>query len=425
MIVLSLQSGTSADGIDVAVVDVSPVEEPRSGVSRPELPADVTMRVLHADTLDWAPDLRARALAATAGEPLTAGAFCELDTRLGQAFADAAAAGSRAAGVVPDLVVSHGQTIFHWVDGGRARGTLQLGEPAWIAEAVGAPVLSDLRAADIAAGGEGAPLMAVFDRAWLGAEAAATGRALATVNLGGIANVQVVRPEGGVVAFDSGPGNGLIDAVVARATDGAQAFDRNGGLAASGRVDAALLAELLRHPYFAAPVPKTTGRETFTLGVVDRAVAAVGASAVVASGGATPATRPALEDLVATLTELTARTVVDAIPGDPTVLIASGGGARNPVLLGRITALAAERGIAVESSDARGIAPSFKESLMFALLGYLSWHGVPARLSSGGSGEPRVAGRFTSGRMPLRLPPPLAGVASVTITSTDHGGAPR
>jgi anhydro-N-acetylmuramic acid kinase len=419
MIVLSLQSGTSADGIDVAVVDVSPVEEPRSGVSRPELPADVTMRVVHADTVDWAPDLRARALAATAGEPLTAGAVCELDTRLGQAFADAAAAGSRAAGVVPDLVVSHGQTIFHWVDGGRARGTLQLREPAWIAEAVGAPVLSDLRAADIAAGGEGAPLMAVFDRAWLGDEAAATGRALATVNLGGIANVQVVHPGGGVVAFDSGPGNGLVDEVVARATDGAQAFDRDGGLAASGRVDAALLAELLRHPYFAAPVPKTTGRETFDLGVVDRAVAAVAAS-----GGA-PASPPALADLVATLTELTARTVVDAIPGDPAVLIASGGGARNPVLLGRITALAAERGIAVESSDARGIAPSFKESLMFALLGYLSWHGVPARLSSGGSGEPRVAGRFTSGRMPLRLPPPLAGVASVSITSTDHGGALR
>ena len=417
MIVLSLQSGTSADGIDVAVVEFTRAEEGSS--------ANLALRVLHADTIGWAPDLRARALAATAGEPLTAGAFCELDTRLGQAFADAAAAGSRAAGVVPDLVVSHGQTIFHWVADGRARGTMQLGEPAWIAEAVGAPVLSDLRAADIAAGGEGAPLMAVFDRAWLGAEAAATGRPIATVNLGGIANVQVVHPDGDVVAFDSGPGNGLIDAIVARATDGAQPFDEDGRLAASGRVDEMLLAELARHPYFAAPVPKTTGRETFGVSVIDRAVAAVGASVVVASGGAALATAPALEDLVATLTELTARTVVDAIPGEPTVLIASGGGASNPVLLGRIAALAAERGIAVESSEARGIDPSFKESLMFAVLGYLSWHGVPARLSSGGSGEARVAGRFTSGRMPLRLPPPLAGVASVTITSTDHGGAPR
>jgi anhydro-N-acetylmuramic acid kinase len=411
MIVLSLQSGTSADGIDVAVVEFTRLDASDAPM--------LAMRILHADTVDWASDLRARSLAATAGEPLTAREFCELDTRLGQAFADAAAAGSRAAGVVPDLVVSHGQTIFHWVADGHARGTLQLGEPAWIAEEVGAPVLSDLRAADIAAGGEGAPLMATFDRAWLAAEAAAIGRAIATVNLGGIANVQVVRPDGDVLAFDSGPGNGLVDAVVMRATDGAEAFDEDGRLGASGRIDAALLEELQRHPYFAAPVPKTTGRETFDLGVVDRAVAAVAAS-----GGA-PASPPALADLVATLTELTARTVVDAIPGEPAVLIASGGGAHNPVLVGRIAALAAERGIAVESSRARGIDPSFKESLMFALLGYLSWHGVPARLSSGGSGEPRIAGRFTSGRMPLRLPPPLAAVASVTIISTDHGGAPR
>lgn len=412
MIVLSLQSGTSADGIDVAVVDLSRVEEPRSGVSRRDTP-HLELRLLHASTVDWARDLRERVLAVTAGEPLTAGGLCELDARLGRAFADAAVAGMGAAGVVPDLVVSHGQTLFHWVESGHARGTLQLGEPAFIAEAVGSPVLSHLRAADIAAGGEGAPLMALFDRAWLGAEATASGRALATVNLGGIANLQLVRPDGEVVAFDSGPGNALIDAAVARGTDGALAFDADGRLAGAGRVDHALLAELLRHPYFSAPVPKTTGRETFDLGVVDRAVAASGTGA------------PTLEDLAATLTELTARSVVDAIADDPAVLIASGGGARNPVLLGRLEALAAERGIRVESSEVRGIDPAFKESLMFALLGFLSWHGVPARLSAGGSGEPRVAGRFTSGRMPLQPPQPLAGVASVIITSTDHGGAPQ
>jgi len=423
MIVLSLQSGTSADGIDVAVVEFTRLD----ASDRPAL----ALRVLFTATVDWAPELRERILAATAGEPLTAGEITMIDTRLGQAFADAAVAGMGAAGVVPDLVVSHGQTLFHWVDGARAQGTLQLGEPAWIAEAVGAPVLSDLRMADIAAGGEGAPLMALFDRAWLGAEAAAAGRAIATVNLGGIANVQVVRPGGDVVAFDSGPGNGLLDAVVVRATQGALAFDADGRLAAAGRIDERLLDELLRHPYFAAPVPKTTGRETFDLGVVDRAVAA---SAAALTSGTAPAgasgtasASPPLEDLAATLTELTARTVVEAIPADddPAVLIASGGGARNPVLLARLRELAAERGIAVESSDARGIDPAFKESLMFAVLGFLSWHGVPARLSAGGSGEPRVAGRFTSGRMPLQLPPPLAGVASVTITSTDHGGAPR
>ena len=412
MIVLSLQSGTSADGIDVAVVDLAAIDAD-------ERPA-VGLRVLHAETVAWSAEGRDRILAVSAGEPLTAGGFCELDTKLGQAFADAAAGGMAATGVVPDLVVSHGQTLFHWVEGGHARGTLQLGEPAWIAERVGAPVLSDLRAADIAAGGEGAPLMPLFDRAWLGAEADATGRPIATVNLGGIANVQLVRPGGDVVAFDSGPGNGLIDAVVSRATDGASAYDDGGRLASAGRVDDGLLDELLRHPYLAAPAPKSTGRETFDLGVVDRAVAASGVEAL------------ALEDLVATLTELTARTVVDAILAaaaagaadarTPAVLVCSGGGALNPALLARIADRAAQHGIAVETSDARGIDPSFKESLMFAFLGFLSWHGVPARITSDGAGEPRVAGRFTPGPTPLHLPPPLAGVASVIITSTDPGG---
>ncbi|WP_136709493.1 anhydro-N-acetylmuramic acid kinase [Agromyces sp. H66] len=431
MIVSSLQSGTSADGIDVAVVEFTldpVVGEPRSGDSRPSARPAAGLRVRHTATLDWEPELRARILAASAGETLSAGAFCELDTRLGQAFASAAAAGVDATAVTPDLVVSHGQTLFHWVEGGRARGTLQLGEPAWIADRVGAPVLSHLRAADIAAGGEGAPLMALFDRLWLGAEAAAADRAIATVNLGGIANVQVVRPSGEVIAFDSGPGNALLDAVVARATGGEAGCDEGGRLAATGHVDRRLLDELLGHPYFAAPVPKTTGRETFDLGVVDRALDAVGSGD--GSIAASPLATPPLEDLCATLTELTARTVVNAIPATdaPTDLIVSGGGALNPVLLARLGALAADRGIRVESSDARGIDPAFKESLMFALVGVLSWHGVPVRLSAAGSGEPRVAGRFTPGRMPLQLPPPLAGVASVTVTTstaTDLGGTPR
>jgi anhydro-N-acetylmuramic acid kinase len=274
-------------------------------------------------------------------------------------------------------------------------------------------VLSHVRAADIAAGGEGAPLMALFDRAWLGAEAAATGRALSTVNIGGIANVQVVRPDGAVIAFDSGPGNGLIDSVIARRTDGRVAFDEDGRIAASGRVDGALLGELLRHPYLAASPPKSTGRETFDLGVVDAAVAASGTDAIT------------FEDLVATLTEFTARTIAEALPaGDdaPVSLICSGGGALNPELLVRLTAHATSRGVVVESSAERGIDPRFKESLMFAFLGFLSWHGVPARLTGDGSGQPRVAGRFTSGRMPLQLPPPLVGVASVTIEGTEPGG---
>jgi anhydro-N-acetylmuramic acid kinase len=411
MMVLSLQSGTSADGIDVAMVEVAA----RDAGERP----DVGMRLLHAETVAWSDEGRGRILGVSAGEPLTAGGFCELDTRLGQAFADAAATAMDATGVVPDLVVSHGQTVFHWVEHGHARGTLQLGDPSWIAERVGAPVLSHLRAADIAAGGEGAPLMSVFDAAWLGADATTAGRAIATVNLGGIANVQLVRPGGEVLAFDSGPGNGLIDAVVVRATDGELGYDDDGRLAAAGRVDAALLDQLLRHPYFSAATPKTTGRETFDLGVVDRAIAASGTEAL------------PLPDLVATLTELTARTVVDAVASSqgaaahtPELLLCSGGGALNPTLMVRLAALAADRGLAVETSARRGIDPAFKESLMFAFLGFLSWHGVPARLSGDARGEPRVAGRLTPGPAALHLPPPLAGVASVSFSSIEPGGTP-
>ncbi|GAA1528498.1 anhydro-N-acetylmuramic acid kinase [Agromyces terreus] len=415
MIVLSLQSGTSADGIDVAVVDITVAGAP-STAGDPAAPADLVMRPLHAATHDFDAGLRERVLAVSAGEATTAGELTRLTTRLGQAFAEAAARGIRDSGATPDLVVSHGQTVFHWAEHGHALGTLQLGEPAWIAELTGVPVLSDLRAADIAAGGEGAPLMAFFDRAWLGGEATAAGRVIATVNLGGIANVQLVHPSGDVLAFDSGPGNALVDAVVARHTSGAEAFDRDGAIAAAGTVSAPLLDALLRHPYLAATPPKSTGRETFDLGVVDAAVAASG----LAASGAL-----AVEDLVATLVEFTARTVVDAIPDAASVLVCSGGGARNPVLLERLRALAAERGIRVASSAERGIDPAFKESLMFALLGFFSLHAVPVALSTVAA---RVAGRVTPGREPFAPPAPLAGVASVTIASpdarTETGGAP-
>ena len=403
MIVLSLQSGTSADGIDLAVVEIGAIDDPAT--------VRVQLTLRYAETVDWGAELRAQILAVAAGEALDAGAFTKLTTRLGQAFAEAAARGIRASGVTPDLIVSHGQTVYHWVESGHARGTLQLGDPAWITERTGVPVLSDVRMADIAAGGEGAPLMAAFDRAWLGAESRAEGRTLATVNLGGIANVQLIGAGGDVVAFDSGPGNCLIDAVVARHSRGVDGFDDGGRLAAAGRVHDGLLEQLLRHPYFAAPTPKSTGRETFDLAVVDAAIMGSGAFGL------------GVHDLVATLTELTARTVVEAVTREsvaapvPAALICSGGGTLNPVLLARLAALGAEHGIAVESSADRGIDPAFKESLMFAFLGYCSWHGVPFALAS--DGPARVLGRLSVGPGPLRLPEPLAAGTSVIIDRVD------
>lgn len=415
MRILSLQSGTSADGIDVAVAEIDALDASAT-------PA-LSLRPLLARTVDWSEELQPRLLAAIAGESLTPAEFCELDTRAGQEFAAAARA---AAAEIPggvDLAVSHGQTLYHWVDGGRARGTLQIGEASWIAEALDRPVLSNVRSADIAAGGDGAPLMGLFDRAWLAGEAEASGSPIATVNLGGIANVQIVSPGGGLVAFDSGPANCLIDAVVARATEGRQTRDTDGALAEAGRVDEAVLAALLAHPYFVAPPPKSTGRETFDLGVVDRAVASAGSGA--GSGHGSGPGLP-LADLVATLTALTARTVADAVrsatPTAPNRVVVSGGGVHNPAMLRALTAVLGLHGIAVTTSDAWGVDPDDKESLLFALIGFLSWHGVPAALPATPAGRAQVLGQLTL-TPGATLGRRLDGIAGLRLVGTRLAGA--
>jgi anhydro-N-acetylmuramic acid kinase len=333
---------------------------------------------------------------------------CRLTTAIGQGFA-AAAARLVADGAV-DLVVSHGQTVYHWVSGGRTWGTLQLGEPSWIAEATGAPVLSDLRSADIAAGGAGAPLMGVFDELWLAAQAAASSRSVATLNLGGIANLQIVDAAGHLTAFDSGPGNVLIDAFLQ--AEAGEPFDRDGSIARAGRVDGDLLRALLAHPYFAAPIPKTTGRETFSLQVVRDAL----------SGRRLP-----LADVVATLAELTVSSIIDAVqvlPEPPLTLIASGGGIRNSHLMQRLASRLAPRGTELVTSDERGIDPDFKESLMFAVLGFLSWHGVAVSLPGGDGVRSRIAGRLTPGPRHLVLPEQLAGVRSLHVEPAATAFAP-
>jgi anhydro-N-acetylmuramic acid kinase len=409
MRILSLQSGTSADGIDVAIVDID--TDSARGARNGRTPW-LTVRPLLTRTVEWAPELRTRLLALADGGRVDADELCRLDTLAGQEFASAAQAAMQDLGTAVDLVVSHGQTVFHWVDGTHARGTLQLGEAAWIAEAAAAPVLCNLRAADIAAGGEGAPLMGIFDRAWLAASEADDDAAAATVNLGGIANLSVVSSSGTMVAWDTGPGNVLIDAVVARATNGARGFDADGQLAAAGQVNPGLLSALLQHPYLRRPAPKSTGRETFGLQFVD--------SAIAAAKGGSPLS---LEDLVATLTRLTARSVADSLRTGtverPGRLIASGGGVRNPSLMSALGAEVARTGISLVSSDVCGIEPDFKESLMFALLGFLSWHGVTCELPATAPGRARVAGQIAPGPRPLRMPAPLAGIRGLRVLPMD------
>ena len=184
---------------------------------------------------------------------LTFAEACELDTLIGQAFAEVAAdAAERAGGV--DLICSHGQTVYHWVRGRQVHGTLQIGQPAWIAERTGVPVVADVRVRDVVAGGQGAPLVSLMDVMLL---SGLPGRP-AGLNLGGIANMTVLRPVGGggPVAYDTGPANALIDAAVVRASRGRLRYDEDGRLAAGGRVDEVLLTELLAEPYYRLDPPE-------------------------------------------------------------------------------------------------------------------------------------------------------------------------
>jgi len=354
VIVAGALSGTSLDGIDVAIVDV----RPRASGYR--------LDTLAFATVPFANGLRERLLAAFPPAPLDALALSALHAEVGETFGSAivAVAGGRRL----DLVASHGITLAH--DGARAH-TLQIGDAFRIREAAACSVAYDFRSADTAAGGHGAPLVPHVD-ALLLADAHEDRVAL---NLGGIANLTVL-PAGSVspalVAFDSGPANLPIDTYVRMRTGGAQTFDRDGALARAGRADESLLAVFLRDPYFAQAPPKSTGRERFgdPLVAVHRAAL-----------DALP-----FADAVATLTALSARSVAAAIAAHAPAgarVIASGGGARNPALLAGIAA--ALPGSAVDVSSAHGIDPDAKEALAFAVLGYELVRGRAA-------GRPSVTG---------------------------------
>jgi anhydro-N-acetylmuramic acid kinase len=382
VIVAGLMSGTSMDGLDVAVADLEWEDD------------IVVLRPLGHRERPWPDELQQRLRGLLPPATTTAQELAQLDTLVGQASGEAAAAAL--AELAPhggDLVASHGQTVFHWVEGGRARGTLQLGQPAWIVEATGLPVVSDLRSRDVAVGGHGAPLAGTLDVLWL----AGPGGPRAALNLGGIANVTVVGDSQAVACFDTGPGNCLLDAAAARLTGGELDHDRDGRLANAGSVDEALLARLLADPYYAQPPPKSTGREHFHAAYV---------------------AEPPSPDLLATLTELTAATAAGALaPYEPTEVVASGGGVRNPAL---VAALRRRLGSArLVTSAERGIDPAAKEAYLMALLGFLTWHGVPG-VPRGvtGAAAPRVLGRISPGDAPLELPEPRAWPQALRVLAT-------
>jgi len=375
VIVVGLMSGTSVDGIDAAVVDVTEAGE----VLQVRLVGYVESQI---DEV-----LRQRIYALFSPERSRIDEVCEVNVLLGEAFATAAALALSQAGVAADLVASHGQTVWHQVAAGHTRSTLQLAEPSVIAERLGVTTIADFRPRDIAAGGQGAPLASWGDALLFGDQQLSR----AVQNIGGIGNVTWVPPGGqwaAMLAFDTGPGNALIDHAAWRLSGGMQRFDVDGALAATGRVDDALLAELLDHPYFLAQPPKSTGRELFGAQLVDPFI-----DRCLQRGLKT-------SDVLATLTAFTAHSIADQyrrfLPGRPDEVVVGGGGSRNPVLMRLLSELLDPSQIRLHEEF--GLPSLGREAVYFALMGYEALHGRPNTVPScTGAAHAVVMGKLVPG----------------------------
>ncbi|HLB38370.1 MAG TPA: anhydro-N-acetylmuramic acid kinase [Gemmatimonadales bacterium] len=369
VLAVGLMSGTSLDGVDAALVEMGPRHR-------------VTLRGFVSEPYD--PPGRKRLLDAIASG--TARDLATLNVWLGQRFAAAVEQVLDDASVKPtDLafVASHGQTIWHQP----GRATLQLGDPAVLAERFGVTVVSDFRSRDVAAGGQGAPLVPIADALLFGHPR--RGRAL--LNIGGMANVTWVPKRGrvtGVAAFDTGPGVAVLDAVV-RAVRPDLAYDEGGTLAAQGTAVPRVVEALLADAYFQAPPPKSTGRETFGEAFAER----LRTQALAERPGATPA------DVVATALSLTVRSIADQVtrwlPKDgPRDLVVAGGGARNATLMRELAATLP--GWPVRLFTDEFFDGDAKEAVAFAFLGWLALRGKAGNVPSAtGARGPRVLGRIT------------------------------
>jgi anhydro-N-acetylmuramic acid kinase len=367
--VVGLISGTSADAIDVALVELEGSGEATRA------------RLLDFRTRSYDLELRDRVLTL---KDARADELLRCHYRLGEEFAQAALdiiEAARARGLPVHLIGSHGQTARHHPrvdDPAGHAATLQLAEPAIIAERTGLPVIADFRPRDIAAGGEGAPLVPLVD--WLLFRR--IGATRACLNMGGISNVTVVTERvDSVRAFDLGPANMPMDLVVHAWTGGAEVFDRDGRRAATGRVDDELVAELLRHPYFDLPPPKSTGREAFGDVFVQPLLARYAGRE---------------GDLLASLTRFVAMSVANGIHRwvrDPVAeVLVSGGGARNATLMAELAR--ALRPVPVRSLAEVGLDPDAKEAVAFAVLANETLFGRPGNVPGAtGAVGPRVLGK--------------------------------
>jgi anhydro-N-acetylmuramic acid kinase len=382
MIVAGVMSGTSADGVDVALCRIAPGED---GLAR--------VKLLGHRGFTYDKRLRAAVLEAASSKALPAAAFARLSWRLGEVYAACVEATAREFKRIPQLVAVHGQTIYHQglVEkylGEPMRCTWQTGEPAVIAGRLRVPVVSDLRSGDLAAGGQAAPLVPMLDYCVF--RHATKNRVL--LNLGGIANMTALPAGGGiadVMAFDSGPANMVIDALMQRLYR--RGFDKDGAVAARGKVLGGVVKRLMQARYFSALPPKSCGREEFGEAFVEQFVALCeheGARA---------------QDMIATAAAFTAQSVVEAYarfcwphlgqraPGArATEVIVAGGGAKNVMLMRLLTERFAQLGVKVRTTAALGLPVDAKEAAAFALLGWLTWFGLPGNVPSATGAARRV-----------------------------------
>jgi anhydro-N-acetylmuramic acid kinase len=383
LLILGLMSGTSADGIDIALARISGAPPNL----RPKLVAHTSMKFPAA--------VRREILRVAEQQPVSSGQLSQLNFRLGSIFAEAALTACKRFGVSTKkvaLIGSHGQTIFHQGRGvpylGRPTvSTLQIGDGSVIAARTGITTVSDFRPADMAVGGQGAPLVPHAD--YLLYRHAKLGRV--SLNLGGIANITVLRAgakPSDVSAFDTGPANMLIDGLVSHFTRGRHRFDKDARRARQGLANPALLDELLRDPYLKLPPPKSTGREYYGQGYVQKVLAL----------GRRHKAKP--NDLIRAATLFTALSVVDAVNRFVVPktkihqLIVSGGGARNPLLLAQLSA--ALGAIEVLPSSEFGVPEDAKEALAFALLAYETLHRRPSNVPSAtGAQGPAILGKIS------------------------------
>jgi anhydro-N-acetylmuramic acid kinase len=387
MTVAGVMSGTSADGVDVALVRITPTKD----VAKPRL------KLLSHTAFPYPKKLRDAVLASMDAPAMSTADFARLHWRLGEFYGDCIARAQEQSGIRAKLAGTHGQTIYHQGTptkflGTPLRCTLQIGEASEVTARTGIPVVSDFRPADMVAGGQAAPLVPMFDRVFF----AHAKRNRVLQNLGGIANMTAM-PAGTdkLLAFDSGPASMVIDACMQQLFG--KSYDRNGATAKRGFVVPAVLAEAMRLPYFHLPAPKSCGREEFGKAYVERFIVACGKHSTNS------------EDVIATATALTAesilaayRTIVWPFLGQNAPLaqhtdyIVAGGGAKNAALMKMLRDGLEPLGVTVSTTDDFGVPSQAKEAMAFALLAWLRWHELPGNVPSAtGATRPAILGRIT------------------------------